>query len=526
MGKDKKILLMLPKTFMLFLCTLLFGVSKKNTTDHIINYSKIYIPKEDLSEDFNNEEDTNYHKKNAILKSNGQSRNNILTNEELQHTQSPNTKNFYLTEENIDDWLIKSIDNLKIRIEDYEKKIENIENILSHTSIKSLKKKNEEYEFIIKSLKKEIEKIKNLINIKQNLLDNDIQSKNSTYYNNDQEHEANLNGYIENEEYNYPPEENTYDMYPQEQEYFNPENPILSEIYDKINNNKDAINDNIQRLSEIDNKINNNKDAINDNIQRLSEIDDKINNNKDAINDNIQRLSEIYDKINNNKDILLVFQKELINLKNNNTKLKNIENNLSSIDRTIKALKDKIEKNEELYKENKDIIQQNQDKTNILNKRLTDNENNILTIKEEFTKYKNKDNLTHKNREVQYTKQKFYPKNKKTINKNSIIKIAEFKIYPDTHSNNYNFKDQSSSEFDFKKSNGYYIEIEPTKNLYRAKEIYKLIPKYNVKNHFINPSLKHKEAFFRNLIKIEHTNDISTLYKNLSSEFKNIRIIK
>lgn len=113
----------------------------------------------------------------------------------------------------------------------------------------------------------------------------------------------------------------------------------------------------------------------------------------------------------------------------------------------------------------------------------------------------------------------------KKIHKSSVIKTAEFTIYPDTHSNNYNFKDQSS-EFDFKKSNGYYIEIEPTKNLYRAQEIYKLIPKYNVKTHFINPSLKHKEKFFRNLIKIEHANEIGTLYKNLASEFKKIRIIK
>ncbi|AHH05596.1 Myosin family protein, partial (plasmid) [Borrelia miyamotoi FR64b] len=227
-----------------------------------------------------------------------------------------------------------------------------------------------------------------------------------------------------------------------------------------------------------------------------------------------------------NEDALLELKKELINLKNNNdNNLKNIENNLLSLEKVIDALNDKIEKNEELYKENKYKFQKKKDKINALDKRLANNENTILTLQEELEKYQNRNLLPRERTKLKHPKNEFYSNNAKITYENAVIKTADFTIYPDTHSNNYNFKNKSH-EFDFKKSNGYYIEIEPTKNLYRAKEIYKLIPKYKVKNHFINPSLKNKETFFRNLIKVEHIDEIRTLYKNLTSKFKNIKIIK
>ncbi|WP_241803684.1 hypothetical protein [Borrelia parkeri] len=166
----KKILSILSKTFMLLSCTLLFGESKKNITHYIMNHSKVYIPKEDLSEDFDNEEEIIYHKKNEISKDNNsntpskkskkfkvseqfqvsdnrKTRNDVLTNEELEYPKSLNTKNFYSEQENIDDWFIKDIDKLKLRIENYEKKIENIENLLSHTNIKSIKKRMKNTKF-------------------------------------------------------------------------------------------------------------------------------------------------------------------------------------------------------------------------------------------------------------------------------------------------------------------------------------------------------------------------------------------
>ncbi|AHH04856.1 Myosin family protein [Borrelia miyamotoi FR64b] len=57
MDKGKKTIPMLFKIFMLLLHALLFGTAKRSATNYIINQLKIYIPKEDLSEGFNNEED-------------------------------------------------------------------------------------------------------------------------------------------------------------------------------------------------------------------------------------------------------------------------------------------------------------------------------------------------------------------------------------------------------------------------------------------------------------------------------------
>ncbi|AHH06615.1 Myosin family protein [Borrelia crocidurae DOU] len=675
MGKYKKIASMIHKIFMLISCTLLFGEQKQYITkDYMFNYSTIYIPREDLNEDFNNqnnEEKTIYFKQNKVSKENDihtlkkqlnklsfkdSSQIQIANNRQIRNNIFTKDSDFEQNNMN-DDWFIQNIDNLKFRIKNYEKKITNIENLLSDTNIESIKRKNEEYAMLIKSLKEEIERIKYLINTKENLLNDpyqdSYQAKNNNYNDyNEQRYEDNQKEYIPNENYNYPPTENTYDTYIQEKEYFNSENTILNELDSKINNNKDSLNNHTQILGNLDNKINNNKDSINNNIHKLGELDskinnnkdslnnhtqilgdldNKINNNKDSINNNIHKLGELDSKINNNKDslnnhtqilgdldskinnnkdslnnhtqilgdldskinnnkdslnnhtqilgdldskinnnkdsinnnihklgeldskinnnkdslnnhtqilgdldnkinnngeILLAFHQELTNFKNDHDNgFKNIENNLLSIEKIINSLKNKIEENEELYKENKNIIQQKQDQINILDKRLTNNENDILKLKEGLTKYVKKDSTKHKNRKSQQITQGSYPQDIQTTSKNAIIKNAEFKIYPDTHLNNYNFKVQSN-EFNFKKSNGYYIEIEPTKNLHRAKEIYKLIPKYNVKTHFINPSLKHKEKFFRNLIKVEYTNDINTLYKNLASEFRNVRIIK
>nr|WP_152300563.1 hypothetical protein [Borrelia miyamotoi] len=655
MDKGKKTIPMLFKIFMLLFYTLLFGAAKRNETNYIINQSKIYIPKEDLNEGFNNEEDAIQLKKNKILKESylnslskklnklkftiskapqilnkRETTNNILISEELQHPQSLSAQNFYSEQENLDNWLIKNIDNLKIRIENYERKIQNIENLLNQANLKSIKKTNKEYKTLATSLKKEIEKIKELINTKENLFNHDLQAKNNVYDNN-QEYEKNQNEYTLDEEYDYPPEEHTHDIYEPEQEYFNSKMESLNELDDKstsnkdllnnninrinklddkittnkdllnnntnrinelddkittnkdllnnninrinelddkittnkdslnnninrineldnkITTNKDSLNNNINRINELDNKITTNKDSLNNNINRINELDDKITTNKDSLNNNINRINELDNKIttnkdslNNNinrineldnkiitnKDALLELKKELINLKNNNdNNLKNIENNLFLLEKVIDTLNDKIEKNKELYKENKYKLQKKEDKINALDKRLANNENTILTLQEELEKYQNRNLLPRERTKLKHTKNEFYPNNAKITYENAVIKTADFTIYPDTHLNNYNFKNKSH-EFDFKKSNGYYIEIEPTKNLYRAKEIYKLIPKYKVKNYFINPSLKNKETFFRNLIKVEHIDEIHTLYKNLTSEFKNIKIIK
>ncbi|BCR21155.1 hypothetical protein [Borrelia miyamotoi] len=718
MDKGKKTIPMLFKTFMILLCTLLFGTAKINATNYIINQSKIYIPKEDLSEGFYNEEDEIQQKKNKILKenylnsstkklnklkfmtskqpqilNNKQTTNNILISEELQHPQSLSAQNFYSEQENLDDWIIKNIDNLKIRIENYERKIQNIENLLNQAHLKSIKKTNKEYEALTTSLKKEIEKIKKLISTKENLLNHALQAKNDVYGNN-QEYEKNQNEYTLDEEYDYPPEENTHDIYEPEQDYFNSKMQALNklddkitsnknllnnnlnrinelddkitsnkdslnnnlnrinelddkitsnkdslnnnlnrinnlndkitsnkdslnnnlnrinnlndkitsnkdslnnnlnrinELNDKITSNKDSLNNNLNRINELDDKITSNKDSLNNNLNRINELDDKITSNKDSLNNNLNRINELDDKITSNKDslnnnlnrinelddkitsnkdslnnnlnrinelddkitsnkdslnnnlnrinnlndkiiinedALLELKKELINLKNNNyNNLKNIENNLFSLKKVIDELNDRINKNEELYKENKYKFQKKEDKINALDKRLANNENTILTLKGELEKYQNGNLLPRERTKLKHPKNEFYPNNAKIIHENAVIKTADFTIYPDTHSNNYNFKNKSD-EFNFKKSNGYYIEIEPTKNLYRAKEIYKLIPKYKVKNYFINPSLKNKETFFRNLIKVEHIDEIRTLYKNLTSEFKNIKIIK
>ena len=518
MDKGKKTIPMLSRIFILFLCALLFGTTKGNTTNYIINHSKTYIPKEDFNEDFSNKKEVIKSTNDQILKNNNLNKlkkklnefklktsiqpqilnnkketNNILISKELKHSQILNAQNSYSDQENadellddLDDWLIKNIDNLKLRINNYERKIQNIENLLNQSNLKLIKKTNTEYTNLAKSLKKEIENIKKLLITKENLFNNNDPQVKNNIYNNNEEYAKNQNEYILDEEYNYPledpPEENTNNMlYDPEQEYF---------------------------------------DA------KINELNDKINSNKYSLNNNTNKINELDDKINNNENKLLSLQKELIKSQNNNyNNFQNIVNSLSSLEKTIDILKDKIEKNEELYKKNKDKIQKKEEQVNALSQRLVNNENAILAFKEKLEKYQNKNLFIQEDTDLKRTKNKFCSNNTKIPNKNSVIKAADFKIYPDTHSNNYDFKDKSN-EFDFKKSKGYYIEIEPTKNLYKAKEIYKLIQKYKVKNYFINPSLKQKEKFFRNLIQINHINEIQTLYKNLTSEFKNIRIIK
>ncbi|BCR21973.1 hypothetical protein [Borrelia sp. HM] len=505
---------MLSKIFILFLYTLLFETTQGNTTNYIINYSKIYIPKEDFNEDFSNKEEVIQSTNDQILKNknlnklnkklnefklknstqpqilnNTQETNNILISKELTHPQILNAQNFYSEQENLDDWLIENIDNLKFRIKNYERKIQNIENLLNQLNLKLIKNTNTEYTNLAKSLKKEIENIKKLLITKENLFNNNVPQVNNSIHNNDEEYEKNQNEYMSDEEYDYPlenpPEENTHEMlYNPQQEYFDAK---------------------IQAINELDNKININKNLLDNQTNKINELDDKIINNEDK---------------------LLTLQKELIKSQNNNyNNFQTIEHSLSSLEKAIDILKDKIEKNEELYKESKNRIQKKEDQINELSQRLVDNESAILTFQGKLEKYQNKNLLKKENTDLKRTKNEFCSNNTKLPNENPVIKSANFKIYPDTHSNNYDFKDKSN-EFDFKKSKGYYIEIEPTKNLHRAKEIYKLIPKYKVKNYFINPSLKQKEKFFRNLIQIDHINDIQTLYKNLILEFKNIRIIK
>ena len=55
MSKGNKKFFILLTIFVLFSCPLLFGEDEPEVSDTIINPSEVYIPKEDLSEDFQNE---------------------------------------------------------------------------------------------------------------------------------------------------------------------------------------------------------------------------------------------------------------------------------------------------------------------------------------------------------------------------------------------------------------------------------------------------------------------------------------
>ncbi|QMU99319.1 hypothetical protein F0310_02730 [Borrelia sp. A-FGy1] len=582
MNKGNKKFLILLKFFVLFSCPLIFGKAEPEVSDTIINPSEVYIPKEDLNEDFKNknsktpEEDSltkpttfNNEKSNNLefkdleelqRLDNSKSKNNSLYGKELQFPKYLKQKKSSFEQPNVNDLKSRSnIDELRIRIEKYENKIENLERLLNNENIKSIQRKDEEYKALAKSLKREIEEIKFLINKKENLLSNNSKQQKNTYKenvqkydnNNEETYDYNQKNYIPNTSYNYKIEDNKY--YKKKPQHFHSEAQVIKEINDKITNNEDAINNNSHMIKEINDKITNNEDAINNNSHMIKEINDKITNNEDAINNNSHMIKEINDKITNNEDVILDLQKELTNLQKSNN-LEDIELNLSSIEKIINELKEKIEQTENLYKESEDKINNNQNEINVLEKRLEKNENTISALQE---KYKNRNLLTKEHKEaknkqeneiskIQY-KNNFKEQNKKNKTKNTNqlsqkeptikkithkntekttgIKPASFQIYPDKYLNNYNFKGKGNN-FAFRKPDKYYVEIEPTKNLYRAKEIYNLISKHHIKNYFINPSLKHKETFFRNLIEIENTNEIDSLYKNLESDFKDIRIIK
>ncbi len=339
-----------------------------------------------------------------------------------------------------------------------------------------------------------------------------------------------------------------------------------------------------------ENTYNREQKYLHSEAQVINELDNRIINNEGAINNNAYILNELDNRIMSNEDALLALQKELRDLQKNNNAHNNLENigtNLASIERIINELKGRIAKNEESYKENEDEINRKKEKISTLERRLTENENIIRKLQQELVASQNEDEINRKKEKVSTLERrltenentirklqqelvasqnrdlvikesleskdkkvnkdpkgnldknplkqnkiatmKSFPKEDTTTHKSTKkitgIKTADFRVYPDVYSNNYNFKEKSN-EFAFKQSNRYYIEIEPTKNLHRAKEIYKLISKHHIKTHFISPSLKHKEAFFRNLIEVDNINKMGSLYKNLESEFKDIKVIK
>ena len=587
MDKGGKKLFTLLNIFSLIPYASLFsGTEPVAASDTIISPSAVYIPKEDLSEDFQNEnnESRKTPQGSASNKSNLDSRksnklefsdleqlqrldknrptNDSLRGKELHYPQYLRSKKYSFENPSMHDARPgTNIDELKLKIESYEHKMENIERLLQNKNTEHIERKDEEYENLAKSLKQEIEEIKRLINKKGHLLGNNSEPQEDTYEENEQEYDDDQGKHVPNQNYDYTTENNGY--YDQESQHFHSEAQVVRELDDRITHNEDNIDNNSRVLRELDNRITHNEDNVDNNSRMLGELDDRITHNEDNVDNNSRVLGELDDRITHNEDNILALQKELTNLHRNNNEnnsLEDIELNLSSVEKIINELKERIEKTEESYRKNESKINSKQDEINALEKRLKENENTISTLQKELANSEKKDLLMKEHKEIKgkqeeerseirpskaasppeqgkesaitnniepFSQEKMKAKEMthKNNEKMTGIKPANFQIYPDTYLNNYNFKEKGNN-FAFRKPNKYYVEIEPTKSLYRAREVYELISRHHIKNYFINPSLKHKEPFFRNLIEIESTNEIDSLYKDLESEFKDIRVIK
>ncbi|WKC58103.1 hypothetical protein [Borrelia sp. P9F1] len=586
MDKGSQKFFALLKIFSLFQYASLFGDSGSVAIDTVISPSAVYIPKEDLSEDFQSEnnDSTEPPQGGAPNKPNlGSGKSNKLEFSDLEQLQRleksgatsdglrgkelhypqylrPKKPSFESTNMH-DTGSRTNLDELKLKIESYENKMENIERLLQNKNTEPIEKKDEKYESLARSLKQEIEEIKKLIDKKGYLLGNASEPKEDTYSENEQEYDNGQYEHSLNQNYDYIREEDEY--HEQDQQHFHSESQVIRELGDRITRSEDTIDNNSRILRELDDRFTRSEDTIDNNSRILRELDDRFTHSEDTIDNNSQVLRGLNDRVTHNEDAILALQKELMNLHNNNNEnnsLEDIELNLSSIEKIINELKERIEKTEESHKENENKINNKQDEINALEKRLKENENIISTLQKELTASERQDPLTKGHKEIkgngeakslairsaealtvpEQSKESSVTKGieplleekmtvkempHKNTEKMTGIKPANFQIYPDTYSNNYNFKEKGDN-FAFRKPNKYYVEIEPTKSLYRAREIYELISKHHIKNYFINPSLKHKETFFRNLIEIESTNEIDSLYKDLESEFKDIRVIK
>nr|WP_267917583.1 hypothetical protein [Borreliella afzelii] len=455
--------------FIILLCISLFGAA-----NNTINYSSIEIPLEDLSEEFKDTENKN-DQTNALKHLN----KNIASYKDLKKG-----KDLKLPE-NIRDKKASANEN---------KKIELIE-----TNAKN-------YEIITNKLKNEIVEIKKLLNKKSRPKDAENYEKINIENIEEEEDDDDDDDFEENYEYNDEIEETNEDNYP---------------------SNEGIINNLKEKLYE--------------------------NEKYYAINE--KKFDELEDRINDNENIILDLQRELRNFKkkdDSNKNLEEIEENLSLIGKIINGLKEKISANEAINKENQKKIRTDKHKLKELEDKIKENEETILKLQKELNNFKKKEisqkslneeafipSIPNKNDDleenVKLEKKYLKPaeknesqdleENVKSAPKTTMIKTADFQIYPDIYLNNYNFKEKGD-QFAFKKENTYYIEIDPTNNLNGALKNHEIISKYKFEKYFINPTLKNKEEFFRNLIEVKNIHELGIMYKSLKPEFKQIKIIK
>ncbi|AEL18720.1 conserved hypothetical protein [Borreliella bissettiae DN127] len=485
------------KYFLILLCIPLFGAN--NT----ISYSSIEIPLEDLSEEFKSAEN-----KSDQINTSKHLNKNIVSYKDPKKGKDlklpENIRNKNLPKKRMDENDLKSV------IENYENKIKNIEKLLKtknqkaseNEKIESIEKKAKKYEILTNKLKNEIEEIKKLL------------SKNTK--------------------------------------------PKKNENYEKINieNIEEEADDDFEENYEYNDEIEEaNEDNYPSNEGIINNLKENLNENEKYYAINEKKIEELEDRINDNENTILDLQRELRNFKkkdNSDKNLEEIEENLSSIGRIINDLKRKISANEAINKENQKKIRTDKHKFKELEDKIKENEETILKLQKELNNFKKKEifqkplseetfipSITNKNDDLEENKklEKEYLKpteknesqdleeNTKSTSKTTMIKTADFQIYPDIYLNNYKFKEKGD-QFAFKKDNTYYIEINPTTNLNEALKNHEIISKYKFEKYFINPALKNKEEFFRNLIEVKNIHELGIMYKNLKPEFKQIKIIK
>ncbi|WP_151073588.1 coiled-coil domain-containing protein [Borreliella turdi] len=493
------------KYFILLSCISLFGAN--NT----INYSSIKIPLEDLSEEF---KDTG--NKNDQINTSKHLNKNIVSykdpkkGKDLKLPENIRDKNLF--KKRMDENDLKSV------IENYENKIKNIEKLLKtknqktptneNKKIESIERKAKKYEILTNKLKNEILEIKKLLNKKARSEEDENYKEKINIENIEEEEEEDDDDddFEENYEYNDEIEELNKDNYPSSERI--------------INNLKKNLDENEKYY---------------------------------AINEN--KIDELEDRINDNENTILDLQRELRNFKkkdNSDKNLEEIKENLSSIGKIINNLKGKIHANEAINKENQKKIRTDKHKFKELEDKIKENEETILKLQKELNNFKKKEisqkslneealipTITNKNDELEEIKKlekKYSKPTEKNENQNlekptkskpktTMIKTADFQIYPDIYLNNYKFKEKGD-QFAFKKENTYYIEIDPTNNLNEALKNHEIISKFKFEKYFINPTLKNKEEFFRNLIEVKNIHELGIMYKSLKPEFKQIKIIK
>ncbi|QFI14662.1 coiled-coil domain-containing protein [Borrelia sp. CA_690] len=492
------------KYFIILSCMSLFGAN--NT----ISYSSIEIPLEDLSEEFKDIDN-----KNNQINTSKPLNKDIISYKDLKKGKDlklpENIRDKKMSNKRIDENDLKSV------IENYENKINNIEKLLKtknqkaavneNKKIESIEKKAKKYEILTNKLKNEIIEIKKLLN------------KTSR-----------------------PKKDENYDKME------------IENIEEDIEDDDD--DDNFEGNYEHNNKIKEiNEDNYPSNERIINNLKENLQENEKYHTINEKKFDELEDRINDNENTILDLQRELRNFKkkdNSDKNLKEIEENLSSIGKIINALKEKISANEEINKENQKKIRTDKHKFKELENKINENEETILKLQKELNNFKKKEipkkslneetlipSITNKNDSLEENKnlEKEYLKpkekneshnleeNAKNNPKTTMIKTADFQIYPDIYLNNYKFKEKGD-QFAFKIENTYYIEIDPTNNLNEALKNHEIISKHKFEKYFINPALKNKEEFFRNLIEVKNIHELGIMYKNLKPKFKQIRIIK